>query len=95
MKQKSINLLTSFLECQFKDCTGFSFIISPEDNFDDYWFFTVTITDEEEEITFDLRFRVDYKADMIFLEMDANLWESVADYNWTCKHFWYKLYCCK
>lgn len=97
MKQLAINLLTNFLEEILKEHTGFKFTISPIDDYDDHWHFEGSIHDEEcfDVSPIELKLKVDYLDNSVWIECGENWWEKVEVDRWTCKYFWYCMYCKK
>lgn len=96
MKKLSIDLLNSFLVDIFKDTTGFTFKAEPVEDYSNHWHFSVTIVDTLVGIdNMELKMKVDYLDKSVWIETSDKVWEKVESDRWTCKFFWYTMYCKK
>lgn len=95
-KQIATATLTDFLKKELGEFGGFEFKLKPYSDYENHWFFTVTITDKEDENTVSLNMKVDYYSGMIYIDVDGDeWWEQVESDRWNIKYFWYRIYCLK
>lgn len=98
MKQKSINLLSTFLNKMFEGLAGFTFTIDAHNDYDNHWECEVVIKDELEGVEITLQFKVSYLDDTLWIqtiqgEAGDGTYEQVEEDRWNSRFFWYAMYC--